>query len=194
MCDTKTSPFQFNTKAALRKLALRELLNNLEKSLIFPFHANTSSVWINSTVKATNDNFSLDKQHCCRRISRPRSTFSLDKQHCIEADWLSIQSSVKKDFWILIGRGHLISLFDEVRCYRLLYSAHWHPNLILNFTELAALSSGSRTRRPRCVPSSAVIARSKKSAARPSRHQHISLPGWARPTSWHAPHITEWRS
>ncbi|KAM1169040.1 hypothetical protein PS2_030618 [Malus domestica] len=68
--------------------------------------------------------FSLDKQHCCRRISRPRSTFSLDKQHCVEADWLSIQVSIEMDFRILIGRGHLISLLVEVRRYELLGSAH----------------------------------------------------------------------
>ncbi|KAM1604059.1 hypothetical protein ACFX1Q_030816 [Malus domestica] len=66
----------------------------------------------------------LDKQHCCRRISRPRSTFSLDKQHCVEADWLSIQVSIEMDFRILIGRGHLISLLVEVRRYELLGSAH----------------------------------------------------------------------
>ena len=75
------APFRslgFNTKTALRKLALCELLNHLEKSLFFPFLINTSSIWINSTVKATGDTFSLDKQHCCRRISRPRSTFSLE--------------------------------------------------------------------------------------------------------------------
>ncbi|KAM2114300.1 hypothetical protein PS1_022312 [Malus domestica] len=69
---------------------------------LFSFSANTSSVLINSTVEAIDD------------------TFSLDKQHCVEADWLSIQVSVEKDFQVFIGRGHLISLFGEVRCYSLL--------------------------------------------------------------------------
>ena len=98
--------------------------NPLNLEIFIFFFANTSSVWINSTVKATDDIFSLDKHHYRSRTSRPRSTFSLDKQHCVEADWLSIQVSVEKDFRILIGKGHLISLLGEVRCYRLLHSAH----------------------------------------------------------------------
>ena len=78
------------------KIALRNSLNLLR---FFTFlSANTPSVWINSTVKATGDTFSLDKQHYRRRTSRSRSIFSLDKQHCVEAGWLSIPVSVEKDF------------------------------------------------------------------------------------------------
>ena len=45
-------------------------------------------------------------------------------------------------------------------------------NLILNFAELAALSSGSRTQRPRRVPSSAAVARFR-SQPRTQRNTHI---------------------
>ena len=95
------------------------------------FFANTSSVWINSTVKATGGIFSLDKKHYRRRTSRSRSTFSLDKQHCAEADWLPIQVSVEKGFRVLIDRGHLISLLGEVRCYELPSSAHRTPSCFM---------------------------------------------------------------
>ena len=99
---------------------------------IFTFlSANTSSIWINSTVKATGDIFSLDKQHYRRRTSRSRSIFSLDKQHCVEAGWLSIQVSVEKDFRVLIGRGYLISLLGEVTYYELLSSAHWKSSCFM---------------------------------------------------------------
>ena len=243
---------QLNTQTALRKPSLyAKPLNNLE--IFIFFFADTSSVWINSTVKATGDIFSLDKQHCCRRISRPRSIFSLDKQHYVEADWLSIQVSVEKGFRILLGRGHLISLFGEVRCYELLGSAHWTLSYIMigysqvsfrvrhsdgrttftiktyiyfeylcpytlvsircgyTFTNiitvtefstngswtsqrLAALSSGSRTWRPRRVPSSVVVARSRSQPCARRSIIKILLTGRARPSSWHAPHTTEGRS
>ena len=84
---------------------------------IFLFPANTPSVWINSTVEATANIFNLDKQHWSRRISRPRNTFSLDKHHCFETDWLPIQVPAIKDFRVLVGIGHLISLL-KVRCYQ----------------------------------------------------------------------------
>ena len=128
---------------------------------IFTFlSVNTPSVWINSTVKATGDIFSLDKQqyrrrisrsrtssvwinsgvifsldkqHYRRRTSRSRSIFSLDKQHCVEAGWLSIQVSVEKDFRVLIGRGYLISLLGEVRYYELLSSAHRRAELFYDW-------------------------------------------------------------
>ncbi|KAM1043535.1 hypothetical protein ACFX2I_034692 [Malus domestica] len=123
-------------------------------------------------MEATGDIFIWHKQHCRRRISPSRSIFSWHKQHCVEADWLPIQVSVEKDFRILVGRGHLINLLGEVRCYELLHSAHWKPNLILNFAKLAALSSGSRTRKRRQVPFSAAIARHR---SQPCTQRNINI-------------------
>ena len=61
------------------------------------------------------------------------------------------------------------------------------------FTRLSALSSGSRTQRPRRVPSSVAVARFK-SQPRTQLNINILLTGRVRPSSWHAPHSIEGRS
>ncbi|KAB2599860.1 hypothetical protein D8674_010131 [Pyrus ussuriensis x Pyrus communis] len=71
--------------------------------------------------------FSLDKQHCCRRISRPRHTFSLDKQHCVEFG---------------LNSACLYS-------YEYNHSGRIRLRRVVNSAELVALSSGYRIQRPR---------------------------------------------
>ena len=118
--------------------------------------------------------FSLDWQHCCRRTDRPWSIFSLDWQHCDRVDWLSILVSAEEDFRIPFDRGHLISFSrpSEVLpdyCIRHVESRIW----IVYFVRIAALSSGSRTQRPRGVPSSVEIARYRSWPRASIPHQDI---------------------
>ncbi|KAM2035404.1 hypothetical protein ACFX16_038501 [Malus domestica] len=103
-------PHKNQYKIALRKLSQLEIF-------FFSFFADTSSVGINSTVEATGDILSRHRQLCHRRVGRSRSIFRWHQQHCGENGRLPIQVSVEKGFRILVGRGHLISLLGEVRCY-----------------------------------------------------------------------------
>ncbi|KAM1389971.1 hypothetical protein ACFX2I_017875 [Malus domestica] len=118
LCNVKTLSNSTHKLPCANSRFTRNISTTLR--FLFSFFPDTSSVWINSIVKATGDIFSLDKHQCCCGISQPRSTFSLDKQYCDEADWLSIQALVEKDFQIHIGKGYLINLLGEVRCYQVI--------------------------------------------------------------------------
>ncbi|KAB2627970.1 hypothetical protein D8674_032765 [Pyrus ussuriensis x Pyrus communis] len=114
--------------------------------------------------------FSLDKQHCCRRISRPRHTFSLDKQHCVEFG---------------LNSACLYS-------YEYNHSGRIRLRRVVNSVELVALSSGSRIQRPRAfLPrsqsqdtevNSALNATASNFTPRPSSADELARPAFNRRT------------
>ncbi|KAM1023725.1 hypothetical protein ACFX2I_044504 [Malus domestica] len=104
------------------------------------------------------------------------------------------KSRSRRIFRILIGRGHLISLLGEVRCYQVTVFGTLKAECDIELRKLAALSSGSKTQEAENCSFLGRNRKTQKSAARSTQHQQILLLGQARPTSWHAPHTTEGRS
>ena len=103
--------------------------------------------------------------------------FSLDKQHCVEADWLSIQVSVEKDFWILVGRGHLISLLGEVRCYQVTTFGTLKAEFDIELRITSSLVFRLENLKVEIYSFLGRNRKIKKSAAHSTQHQQILLLG-----------------